>query len=166
MAEKDNVFEQVLKQKGFFNYVDLYTFCFNWFKNKGYGLSEKQYIEKLQSNGKEIILEWKAEKKVSDYFKEEISIKWHILGLSDAEVMIGNKKEKTNKGEVKLKISADLLRDYEENWDKTVFYKFIRGIYDKYIIRNTNDLYKNRLKENAIEFFEDTKAFLNIEGKS
>lgn len=165
MAEKSNVFEQTLKQKGFFSYSDLYTFCYNWFKGKGYKVSENQYTEKIQSNGKEIAIEWKAAKKVSDYFKEEIKVNWHILGLSDAEVMIEDKKEKTNKGDLKLKISADLVRDYEENWEKSAFYKFLRGIYDKYIIRNTTDLYEGRLRDNASDFFEDVKAFLNIEAR-
>ncbi len=162
MVVRDDVFKQVLKNKGFFNYVDLYTFCFNWFKDHGYKLVEDVYQEKLQSNGKEIILEWKALKKVSDYFKEEIKIKWHILGLNDAEVMVGEKKEKTNKGDLKLTVSGVLARDYEENWDKTPFYKFLRGVYDKYIIRNTRDMYEDRLDDNCKEFFEDTKAFLNL----
>ncbi len=162
MAEKDNVFEQDFKQKGFFNYVELYNFCFNWFKEHRYKILEDSYTEKLQGNGKEILIKWTALKKVSDYFKEEIKISWHILGLTDAEVMVGDKKEKTNKGEVKIKIAADLIRDYEENWDKTAFYKFIRGIYDKYIIRNTKDLYEDRLADAAREFYNDAKAFLNL----
>jgi hypothetical protein len=166
MAERDNVFKQALKQKGFFSYSDLYNFCYNWFKDHRYKLFEESYTEKLQSNGKEIVIEWSAKKKVSDYFKEEIKVKWHILGLTDAEVMIGDKKEKTNKGEIKIAVAADLIRDYEENWDKTAFYKFMRGIYDKYIIRNTKDLYEDRLGEAALNFFEDTKAFLNMEGKA
>jgi hypothetical protein len=166
MAEKNNVFKQDLKFKGFFNYSELYTFCFNWFKSNRYGLVEESYSEKVSSFGKEIQVKWAAKKKVSDYFKEDIKIEWHILGLSDAEVMVGDKKEKTNKGDLKIKIVADLIRDYEENWDKTPFYKFIRGIYDKYIIRNTNDLYEDRLNDVANAFYGDLKAFLNLEGTS
>ncbi len=166
MAEKDNVFKQEVKKKGFWNYTELYNFCYNWFKDERYKLFEEKYVEKLTSFGKEIVIEWVAKKKVSDYFKEEIKIKWHILGMNDAEVMIGDKKEKTNKGEVKITVAADLIRDYEENWDKTVFNKFLRGIYDKYIIRNTKDLYEDRLEDTARKFYDDTKAFLEIEGKA
>jgi hypothetical protein len=166
MAEKDNVFKQALKHKGFFNYTELYNFCFNWFKENRYKLFEDAYTEKLSSFGKEIVIKWTAKKKVSDYFKEEIKIDWHILGLNDAEIMVGEKKEKTNKGEVGMKIAADLVRDYEENWDKTPFYKFLRGIYDKYIIRNTKDLYEDRLTDATSDFYNDVKSFLNLEGKS
>jgi len=166
MAEKDNVFKQEVKKKGFWNYADLYNFCYNWFKDERYKLFEEKYVEKLTSFGKEIVIEWVAKKKVSDYFKEEIKIKWHVLGMNDAEVMIGDNKEKTNKGEVKIVVVADLIRDYEENWDKTVFYKFLRGIYDKYIIRNTKDLYEDRLEGVARKFYDDVKAFLEIEGRA
>jgi hypothetical protein len=166
MAEKNNVFKQVLKHKGFFNYPDLYTFCYNWFKDHRYKLFEEAYTEKLQGDSKEIVIKWVAKRKVSDYFKEEIKVDWHILGMINAEVMVGDKKEKTNKGEAKISISADLVHDHEDNWSKTVFYKFLRGVYDKYIIRNTTDQYEDRLNSAASEFYEDLKAFLNLEGRA
>ena len=166
MAEKNSVFKQTIKNKGFFNYPELYNFCYNWFKDNKYKLSEDSYTEKIQGNGKEILIEWTAKRKVSDYFKEEISIKWHILGMNDAEVMVGDRKEKTNKGDLKMVIAASLVSDHEDNWSTTAFNKFIRGIYDKYIIKNTNDEYESRLQDAALEFFEDTKAFLNLEGRA
>lgn len=166
MAEKSNVLKQSLKHKGFFNYSDLYNFCYNWFKDNQYALSEDVYTEKLSGFGKEILIEWTAAKKVSDYFKEKISIKWHILGMNDAEIAIGDKKEKTNKGEIGMKISADLISDYEDNWNKTPFYKFLRGIYDKYIIKNTADLNEDRLEDAATDFVNEIKSFLKLEGIS
>jgi hypothetical protein len=165
MAEKSNVYEQAVKHKGFFNYSDLYNFCYNWFKEEGYKLSEDTYTEKLSGFGKEIQIEWKASKKISDYYKNVIEAKWHILGMNDAEVEIDGKKVKTNKGEVKIKISADLVRDYEENWDKKPMWKFLRGIYDKYIMRTTQDEYEDRLAKKTISFVEDLKSFLNLEGR-
>ncbi|MEM4605655.1 MAG: hypothetical protein QW103_01290 [Candidatus Pacearchaeota archaeon] len=165
MVEKNNVLDTSIKHKGFFNFTELYNFCYNWFKDNKYNLFEEEYTEKLQANGKEIVIRWSAKKKVSDYFKEVISLRWHILGLIETEVQVGDKKEKTNKGEVKLSIKADLEKDYEENWSKTPFYKFLRGTYEKYIIRNTIDLYEDRLQDKATEFCEDVKTFLNLSGK-
>ncbi len=166
MAESDTIFDQSVKHKGFFNYTDLYNFCFNWFKDNGYKLFEKAYTEKLSSFGKEVVIEWNAKKKISDYFRLEIKAKWHILGMNDAEIMIEDRKEKTNKGEVKIAIKGELVRDYEENWDKTPFYKFLRGIYDKYIIRTTMDDYEDKVMDDATDFYNEIKAFLNLEGKS
>ena len=58
MAEKKEVYKQKIKQKGYWNYTDLYNFCFNWLKDEGYKLKEKEYVEKISSFGKEIILRW------------------------------------------------------------------------------------------------------------
>ena len=162
MAEKSSAYKEAVKYKGFFSYTDLYNFCYNWFKEEGYNLKEEVYTEKLSGFGKEVLIEWKATKKISDYYKNIIEVKWHILGMNDAEVEVEGKKQKTNKGEVKISVSADLERDYEENWDKTPMWKFLRGIYDKYIMRTTQDEYEDRLTKKAVSFVEDLKAFLNL----
>jgi len=164
MGEEKEVFAQTLKHKGFYNYSETYNFCYNWFKNEGYSLSEDEYTEKV-SGAKEILIKWKAKKKVTDYFQQIIEVNWHILGQVDAEVEENGKKIKTNKGEVKLAIKAKLKRDYEETWDKQPYYKFLRGIYDKYIMRTTIDEYEDALADKAQKFVEETKAFLNLEGK-
>lgn len=165
MGEKNNVFEQTLKHKGFFNFSELYNFCYTWLKENKYSISEDEYTEKIQSNGKELVIKWTAKKKVSDYFKEIIKVSWHIIGLNDAEVIIENRKEKTNKGDLKIKISSDLESDYEGSWEKNPFYKFLRASYEKYVIRNTKDLYEDRLEDKSRDFFEDIKAFLSLEVK-
>ena len=166
MATTDSeVFKEKLKHKGFFSYSDLYNFCYNWLKDEGFSVSEDEYTEKIAGNGKEIIIKWKATKKVSDYIKNEIKAEWHILGLTDAEVMIGEKKEKTNKGEVKITVAANLKKDYESKWDTSPTMRFLRDVYDRYIIRESVKKYEDRLEDKAQDFVEDTKSFLNLEGK-
>lgn len=165
MVSESEVFNQKLKHKGFFNYSELYNFCYNWFKDEGYDVAEEEYTEKLAGNGKEILITWKAKKKISDYVKYEIKAKWHILGMVDAEVMVGDKKEKSNKGEVKITVTGNLIRDYESKWDSTATLRFMRDIYDRYIIRETVKKYEDRLEDKAQEFVEQTKSFLNLEGK-
>jgi hypothetical protein len=165
MAEKKEVYNQSIKQKGYWNYTDLYNFCFNWLKDEGYKLKEKEYIEKISSFGKEIILKWEASKKITDYFQHVIKVEWHILGMKDAEVEQDGKKVDTNKGEVKITIKADLVRDYEERWEDRPFYKFLRGIYEKYIIRSTREEYEDDLEDKAKEYIKEIKAFLNLSGR-
>ncbi len=165
MVEKSEVLKQQIKIKGIFNYAELYGFLYEWFKDEGFFLQEKRYIEKISDFGKEIIIEWGAEKRISDYFKNVIKVKWHILGMTNVEGERDGIKEKTNKGEVKLAFSAELHRDYEERWEINPAYKFFRGIYDRYIVRTTIDEYEDRLVEKAEEVIEQTKAFLSLEGK-
>lgn len=165
MGEEKDVLKGSIKHKGLFNYADFYNFCYNWFKNEDYLLLEKEYTEKVSSFGKEIVIKWASTKKISDYYQNLIDVKWHILGMTDAEVEENGKKIKTNKGEIKLEVSAKLKKDWEETWDKNPAWKFLRGIYDRYIMRTTEDEYEVKLIEKTEEFMEDAKAFLNLEGK-
>ena len=165
MGEEKGVLKQSVKHKGLFNYSEFYNFCYNWFKDEGFLLSEKEYTEKISAAGKEVVIKWSAHRKITDYYQNFIDVKWHILGMNDAEADIDGKKVKMNKGEVKLEVDAKLKKDWEETWDKNPFWKFLRGIYDRYIMRTTEDEYEVRLIEKAEDFIEDAKAFLNLEGK-
>jgi len=165
MAEKKQQFKEAVKHIGFFHYRDVYAFCYGWLKDNNYDVSEDEYTERLTSRGKEIIIKWVAKKKVSDYFRNIMEVRWHILYMEEAEVMREGKKFKTNKGEVKITVTGILERDYEENWSKSPLYKWMRGIYDKYIIRSTMDQYEDKVIEESDEFVEQVKAFLTLEGK-
>ena len=162
MSVSSNVAKQTIKKKGYWNYSELYGFCFNWLKDNGYGVKESEYVEKLSDFGKEIQLKWEGGRRVTDYFKFVIKVEWHILGMTDAVIERDGKQEKTNKGEIKLSISADLVKDYEDNWDKKPMVKFMRGIYDKYIIRTTIDNYGDVLKDDFKEYISQVKSFLEL----
>ncbi len=163
MSFKDTQFAEQIKKKGYWNYSDLYTFLFNWLKDESYTIKEKKYVEKLSDFGKEIQIEWEAVKKVSDYFRNTIKIKWHILGMKDAEIERDGKKEKTNKGEVKLDIQAVLERDWQDKWEDRPFWQFLRGIYDRYILFTTIDEYEDRIIDTAVDLVADAKAFLELQ---
>jgi hypothetical protein len=165
MAEENSILKEKLKHKSFFNYTDLYNFSYNWLKNEQYLVSEDEYLEKLTS-AKEIQIKWKAMRKVSDYYRFIIKVKWHILGMTDVEAEdASGKKTKTNKGDLTMEFEAFLERDYENNWDKHPLWKMMRAIYDKYIIRTTTDEYETKLITEAENMIEEVKAFLNQEGK-
>ena len=165
MVEKKEVYKQKIKQKGFFIFAGLYDFAYEWFKDQGYKISEDEYTEKLSAAGKEVIITWTGKRKISDYFMNVIELKWHILGMTDAEVERDGKKLKANKGEVKITFRADLVRDYEERWEDKPLWKFLRGFYDRYIIRVTMKDYEDRLEDKTIEFINQVKAYLTFEVK-
>jgi hypothetical protein len=165
MAEKNTVFKQSIKHKGHWNFTDLYNFCFGFLKDEGYHVKEGVYTEKISGFGKELIIEWSAEKKVTDYFKNYIKVKWHVLGMKDAEVEQDGKKINTNKGEVKIAIEGMLENDYENRWENRPLWKFLRGIYEKYVIRTTVDQYENRLTDVGTKFVGEIKSFLQLSGR-
>jgi hypothetical protein len=165
MGEKSPAFGEKLKHKGFFNFSELYSFCYMWFKDEGYTVFENEYSEKLTAGGKEVVIKWDAKKKITDYFRNIIEVRWRIIGLQDAEIEIDGKKIKTNKGDLTMEIKGDLERDWEEKWEKNPTYKFFRSVYDNYITRSTRETYEDRLTAKAVSYTENVKAFLNLEGK-
>jgi hypothetical protein len=165
MVESAQIFSQKLKHVGYWNFKDLYNFCFELFRDENFNLSEDDYQEKITDRGKEIIIKWVAWRKVTDYFKYVIKVEIHILGMTDAEVERNGKKEKTNKGEVKFTFKPTLERDYESRWDTSPVYKFFRGLYDQYVVRTTIDEHEDRLVEKTYEIIEQIKAFLALESK-
>lgn len=162
---KSLVYEEKVKHKGYFNYPELYNFCYQWLKDEQYKIKEEDYSEKITSAGKEIKIKWVATKKITDYFRNSITLKWQIIALTDAEVEIGGKKEKTNKGDLTIAFTGELERDYEQKWEENPTYKFLRGIYDRYIIKTMIDQYEDVLWGKTESLVENIKAFLLLEGK-
>ena len=162
MTQKKLVYKEKLTQVGYWDYNEVYNMLFGWLKDQGYTLAENAYKEKLSGNGKEIIILWEAKKKITDYFLYKIELDWHILGMKDAEVEIDGKKTKTNKGELEITFKGSIVKDYEKRWEDKPIHKFLRGIYEEYIIRKTIDEYEDDLEDQTKEMITDLKAFLRI----
>jgi len=162
MAQKKLIYKEKFTQVGYWNHTETYNMLYGWIKDRGYNLAEKQYKEKLSSGGKEIITLWEAKKKITDYFLYKIELDWHILTMKDAEVEIDGKKVKTNKGELEIVFKGTIVKDYEKRWEDKPIHKFLRGIYENYIIRTTIDEYEDDLEDDVKELISDLKAFLRI----
>ena len=165
MAEKDTLFKGKIKQAGVADFKDFYSFAYDWLSNEEYTVNEKVYSEKVAGDAKDIDVSWEAKKKVSDYFAFIIKIDWKILGLKSIEVQREGKKIKTNSGVFELKFSAVLVKDYESRWEDKPIWKFLRGVYDKYIIRSRIEQYEGKLMGELDELMAQCKAYLAIEGK-
>jgi len=164
MVEKDKIFTGKVKHKGIFDYPELYRFCYKWLTEKDYWVVEKKYSEKVTPGGKEVEIEWDSSKKVSDYFRFKLKVDWRIIGMKDIEVQKDGEKLPMNKGSFEIKLGATLEKDYESRWEKNPFLKFLRGIYDKYIIRGRIEQYEAKLYGEGDEFLAQVKAFLALVG--
>ena len=166
MAEKDTIFSSSLKYKGIFSFQDFYKFCYDWLvEETGLDVAETKYVEKLTGDSKNIDVEWTGEKKVTDYFKFEIKVDFEIIGLTKVEVMQNGVKVNTNKGSVKVKVKGILVRDYDGKFEKDAIRKFLRSIYEKWIITSRIDQMEGKLVEACDEFLGQAKAYLDLEGK-
>jgi len=85
--------------------------------------------------------------------------------MTDVEVEKDGVKIKMNKGQVELGIKGYLERDYEKRWEGRAFRKFLRGLYDRYVIKHRIDQYEGKLFGEFDEFSGQMKSFLTLEGQ-
>ena len=167
MAEKDTLYSSKVKYDGIFSFKDFYKFCYDWLSQEaGLGLAETKYAEKIKGNSKDIDVEWQGAKKYTDYFKVEIAVKFKILGLVDVEMNQEGVKLKSNKGSVEISVKGTLVRDYEGKFETTAYKKFLRSIYEKWVITNRIEEFEGKVVSACDEFLGQAKAYLDLEGKS
>ncbi|MDO8623355.1 MAG: hypothetical protein Q7R52_03845 [archaeon] len=167
MAEKQTIFSNKIKVDGVFLFKEFYKFCYDWIvDNEGFLLAEKKYAEKISGNSKNIDVEWEGMKKVTDYFRFDIKIVFKVVNLTEVEITNGNEKIKTNKGSVEIKVTGTLVRDYDGKFEKNAFQKFLRGVYEKYIIKARVDEFEGKLIGVCTEFLAQAKSYLDLEGKT
>jgi len=166
MSEKETVFSSSMKYSGIFSFKDFYKFCYDWLSEEtGLGLAEEKYEEKIKGDEKDISIDWSGSKKITDYFKSEIKVSFSVSGLKGVEVTEGGKKIKTNTGGVKIGVKGVLVRDYEGKFETTPFQKFLRGVYEKWVIPSRIEHFEEKIFGDCDDFIEQAKAYLALEGK-
>jgi len=167
MGEKETIFSSTIKYVGVFSFVDFYKFCYEWVKEETAmdPLNETKYEEKLKGDEKEIVIVWKGEKKLTDYFRFDAEVKFEIKKLKNIEVVQSGKKIKTNEGSVKLGIKGVLVKDYKGKFEMSAFNKFLRSIYEKWVIPSRIEEFKGKIAGSCDEFLSQAKSYLDLEGK-
>jgi len=70
-----------------------------------------------------------------------------------------------DKGGIKLSIKGVLIRDYDGRFEGSALRKFMRSIYDKWIIPSRIEQMEDKLISKCDEFLNQAKAYLDLEGK-
>jgi hypothetical protein len=165
MSEKDEIIKEKLDFNGLFKFADLYEQAHTWFNEESYGVVEDKYAEKISGNTKEIDVEWKCTKQISDYFKIDTKVKFEVKNLVDVEVEIDGKKKKMQQGKVKIEIKGNLIKDVQSNWDTSPYWRFMRDVYNKYIVPQRVDSMEDKVKSDVKEFKDEMKEYLDLTGK-
>lgn len=166
MAEKDKIFSSKISYDGILDFKDFYKFCYRWLSEEtSMDMIENKYAEKISGDAKNIKVEWSGGRKVTDYFKFQVDVKFEVLNLTNVEITKDGRKIKMNKGSVEVSIKGTLIRDYEGKFEKTPTNKFLRGIYEKWVIYSRIKEYEGKLIGDCNEFLAQAKAFLDLEGK-
>ncbi|MBS3071306.1 hypothetical protein J4407_03335 [Candidatus Pacearchaeota archaeon] len=166
MAEKDTVYSSKIKYSGVFSFKDFYKFCYEWLTEEtGLTITENKYSEKISGDSKSIEIKWSGTREMTDYFKIEADVSFMVMGLTKVEVNENGKKIETNKGTVQLGIKSSLVRDYNGKFETTAFNKFLRGVYEKWVIPSRINEFQGKISSDSDEFLAQAKAYLDLEGK-
>ena len=166
MSEKDTLLTSRVKYNGIFSFQDFYNFCYRWLTEEtGLTIFENKYEEKLTGDSKDIQIKWTGVKKLTDYFRFDIIVEFRILGLTKVEITQNGTKIETNKGSVQIKVKGIIVRDYEGKFETTAFKKFLRSIYEKWIITSRINEFQAKIIGDSDEFLSQAKAYLDLEGK-
>ena len=166
MIEEDTIFSSKIKYGGIFSFEDFYKFSYSWLTDEvGLNIAETKYSEKLSGDSKNIDIEWAGVRKLTDYFKFKMMVKFKIVGLKKVEINQNGAKVETNKGSVEVAIKGILIRDYAGKFETSAFKKFLRSIYEKWVITSRINEFEDKIIGDSDEFLSQAKAYLDLEGK-
>jgi len=166
MVEKEVIFGSKIKNTGPVNFKEFYRFCYDWLTDESNLIViEEKYVEKISGDIKAMDIVWTGFRKITDYFKFEIKVTWRITNMREIEIVKDGKKVKMNDGAVEIKVKGTLIRDYESKFEQSAFKKFLRGVYEKWVIPSRIEQYEDKLIEDADEFLDQAKAYLDLEGQ-
>lgn len=163
MSEKKLVVDQLrINFEGIFSAHDLYKVIDAWLYEKGYDRLEKKHVEMVTPNGKDIELELRPWKKLTDYAKKQIRVRLFMKGLSVVPVDRDGMKINMNKGTLMVIFDAFLETDYEHRWEVRPTYYFIRYLFDKYIYKFYTDRFQADLVDDVHHLHQNIKSYLNL----
>ena len=164
MSEKDAIFKGKIKTRGLYDFKDFYEFLYDYLMDENYDVFERKYVEKVSGDSKDVEIKWECMKEISDYFRFEIVLDWLILGMKKVKIKREDREITMDTGLLEVKFKALLVKDYENRWENHPFWKFLRGIYDRYLVEGRIKLYGRKLFEDVNDLTEQIKSYLTIEG--
>jgi len=167
MSEKESVFSSQVNYTGIFSFSRFYKFCYDWLTEElGMQVIERKYYEKLTGESKSMEIKWECKKELTDYFRFDAKVVMMVRELGKVEITEGGAKVETNKGSIRIKIEGILVRDYKGKFETSPFNKFLRGIYEKWVITSRIEEFKGKIVADSDEFLLQIKTYLDLEGKN
>jgi len=153
-----------LNYKHVFSLEFLYKRLHEWLIEEGYTTAkddkwiEKLYLERVSANDmKQIWIWWRTQKNYAynPFYTFYLNVDFHALGLGETEIIHEGTKVKTNKGEIEVFITAWMVLDADDKWDKNFFLK-------SKMIQNffLNRIYKSQIEQAEDELIRDCSRLL------
>ncbi|MEM4260051.1 MAG: hypothetical protein QXG00_02340 [Candidatus Woesearchaeota archaeon] len=155
--------DKELAYSGLFKLRELYKLIDQWFMEHGYDKNELKNYEDVTEDEKEYMLELLPYKNYTDYVRGEIRIFMIIKNCKETIVEKENLKIHMQKGNIKFSFDAYLITDYEDSWQTTPFYYFLRTLFDKFVYKIYITKYENQVIKDCNEIQNQIKSYLNMQ---
>lgn len=107
----------LIRYKGVFDFEGLYRMMHAWLINKRFYFHEDLYKDKVATPfGNELEIRWTAEKKVTEYIKEYVTVYFHLWDFSEVEIIKDGKKMKMTQSRMEIYMDAMLEMDYTKKF--------------------------------------------------
>ncbi len=144
-----------IRYSGVFDFDKLYKEMHDWFIKNAYDFEEKQHEDKSKDTGREIEITWNGERKIDEFAKFLITVRFLIEEF--------NKVEKLDSGKMVIEISASAVLDYNDRWKRKPFSNFLFNVYTKYIIKEKiNTYYLGKLYNETVNLQDLGKSVLEL----
>lgn len=163
MAETQIIIrEKTLEYEGLFDPKELYTIIDEFYRSNHFDRNEFTNSEHVYKDGKQLRLDVRPYKKISDYVKIEVKIELFASHLKEQLIEIKGIKKKLYKGHVKIMFTGYLITDYEGSWEMKPFYYLLRMLVDKFIYKGYLEEAKNYLVSTINKSFNEIRTYLNM----
>jgi hypothetical protein len=160
-----------MKHKDYFSWKYLYTLIHEWVVEEGYATrSDADFPEifymhrETPKAGNEIWVYWRLTKNPvkNPFWRYDLDIDVHLVGIRDTEIMYKGKKYKVNWGEPEVKVWAKCVADYQREWEKSPIMSRLKHLFFKRIIKNDFERHKKELYREAYRLQEAVKTYFKL----
>jgi hypothetical protein len=160
--------KMIVRYKGVLDLEGLYRVIVQWLKSRRFWFHETTYKHKVPSPfGAEEEITFNAERKCTEYYKDEIRIYTHIWDQQEVEVIKEGKKQKLIKAKVEIVISGTLTLDWQGMFDKSKFMQKIRTFMHAHLIHEKiENIWYDELYYRTIKLQAVIKDYIDMQSKS
>jgi hypothetical protein len=168
MPQPEKLPKLIIRYKGVLDLEGLYRVIAQWLKSRRFWFHETTYKHKVPSPfGAEEEIRFVAERKSSEYYRDDISIYFHIWDQQEVEVIKEGKKQKLIKAKVEIKIQGTLVLDWQGMFDRGPFLQKIRQFMHKHIIKEKiENIWADELYYRTIKLQAMIKDYIDMQSKS
>ena len=154
--------------KDVYNMEAIYFFLHEWFVEYEWAevpedkWPEVLYVQREGAAGIELWIKWRFKKNRPDpWFKWELDMDWHVLGMKDVDAVVKGRKMKLQTAEVEIQFYPRLMQN--PDFVKSDLYNKVKRFMLKRFLKKKVDTEETHLYNEAMRLQEAIKGYFRID---